>query len=497
MHVRMSVTASSIKTLNIMFRPASPSLCRMLAQGSGNLVQPLIRALATSAAAASNSVAIAGGMFGGSTRISTPLNEPLAGVSVPLKSSLPSAPAKVESSVLAEGVKLSSVATASPATTIALIVSGGSSLETSASAGASKVIERLAFNATKERTTFRMTRELEKIGVGYARAGRDSISFAIDTVKLHTPEAVELLLDAVLNAKLMYHEFRDNAEIVKEALAKLGPAGVLVDAMHRVAYDGPLGQPLLSDPKMSVDQLREHYAVMLKPSSMLLAGIGADHAELKALADPLFAAAHLSKGGSGSTASKYLGGSANFIADSPATHVALAFEAKGGLSNAKASALAAVSKALLADSRSVPYAVDAGALTLSSFLYSYKDTGLVGVTGASAPGQAGQLVDAAYKKVASVASKVSEAQLNAAKQVAIGEHKASLASTSTALPLMASSLMATGKFEAAAFAASVATVTAGEVSAYVAELAKSAPTLVTYGALASLPRYDSLAKRLA
>ena len=475
-----------------------------LSNGSMQLVQPLVRSLTTSSAAGSVALATkssSAGLFGfgGSSRIDVPLSDPLPGVQLPLRGT-PSAPAKLESSVLADGVKVATIGTSSPATTIALVLSGGSSLETSATAGVSKVIEAMAFKATKDRTTFRLTRELEKIGaVAYAKAGRDSITFAIDTVKLHTPEATEILLDSVLNAKLLYHEFRDNAELTKDAISKAlsSPATMLEEAVHRVAYDGPLGQPLLVDPKsISHEALRAYYASILKPSSMLLAGIGADHAELTALAGPMFGAAHLKAAASAAPSSKYVGGSANIIADIPLTHVALAFEAKGGLSDSKSSALVAITKALLDETRgALPYSLSAS--PFKAFSHSYKDSGLVGVTASSTPEQASQLVDSVYKKVGSVVAGVTDSQLCVAKRVAIGSYKVAQAGSSSALPLIVSKLLASGKYDAAEFAASVESITAAQVGAFVKELTKSAPTLVTYGSLASLPRYDSLAKRLA
>ena len=430
----------------------------------------------------------------------TPLSDPLPGVQPPLRTSTPSAPAKLESSTLSDGVKIASIATPSPSSTIALVLAGGSSLETSATAGASKVIEALAFKATKDRTTFRLTRELEKIGAtAYAKAGRDSIIFAIDTLKTHTPEATEILLDSVLNAKLLYHEFRDNAEIAHEVIAKAlaCPATMLEEVVHRVAFDGPLGQPLVVDPKgVSHETLRGYYASLLKPSSMLMAGIGADHAELKEIAGPLFGSSHLSGPASAAAASKYVGGSANVIADTSLTHVALAFETKGGLSDPKASALAAITKALLDEARgSIPYSVQTSAF--KAFAHLYKDTGLVGVAASSAPAQSSQLVDSVYKKIAAVVSGVTEAQLKVAKHVALGAYKSSLGSSASSLPLIVSKLLASGKYDAAEFAASVDSVTAAQLGVYVKDLTKSAPTLVTYGSLASLPRYDSLAKRLA
>jgi processing peptidase subunit alpha len=52
------------------------------------------------------------------------------------------------------------------------------------------------------RTTFRITRELEKYGAASSCvAGREHIGYVVETTKLQAAEATELLLDVVLNQK--------------------------------------------------------------------------------------------------------------------------------------------------------------------------------------------------------------------------------------------------------------------------------------------------------
>ena len=107
------------------------SIRMQLTSSSKQLVQPLVRAIQTSASAAANAVTVAktssGGLFGfgGGARIDTPLDTPLAGVQSPLRSST-TTPAKFESSQLADGVKVASITSVSPVSTIALVLSGGS-----------------------------------------------------------------------------------------------------------------------------------------------------------------------------------------------------------------------------------------------------------------------------------------------------------------------------------------------------------------------------------
>mmetsp|Transcript_13367 Transcript_13367/g.38813 ORF Transcript_13367/g.38813 Transcript_13367/m.38813 type:complete len:490 (-) Transcript_13367:139-1608(-) len=480
------------------------------------LLPALVRAISNSNGAKVSSVAVAksspsGGNFlsllgFGSARVTTPLSEPLPGLQPPLKGSVPKTQAKLQSSELA-GVRVASIATPSPVTTVALVVGGGSAVETAATAGASKVLEAMAFKATHDRTTFRVTRELEKIGaVAYAHAGRDHISFAIDAVKLNTPEATEILLDTVLNARLQYHEVRDIMALVKSELSKAlaNPEYALTEMLHRVAYEGPLGQPLIVDPStisMTYTDLQEFHASLMHPSNLMLAGIGAEHEELKNLAGPLLSSA-LTQGkpALAPAPSTYVGGSANVVASSPLAHVALAFEAKGGIADAQVHALSTVAKILLDDSECVlPWSTKDSEVVegMSSFAHMYKSSGLVGVMACAAPSKASALVDAVYKKVTAVANGVTDARVAEAKAVAISSFKAQTASSCSALPIISSQMMATGKYDEAAFTSAVAAITPASLLSFVKSMVKASPTMVTYGPLANLPRYESIAKRLA
>ncbi|KAG1675874.1 hypothetical protein FOA52_001531 [Chlamydomonas sp. UWO 241] len=480
------------------------------------LIPALVRAISsTSGTAAGGAVAVAkpasssGGLASllgfSSNRVTTPLSEPLPGVQLPLRAALPSAPAKLQTSEVADGVTVASIGTVGPVSTIALIVRGGSSAETAMTAGASKVLEAMAFKASADRSSFRVSRELEKLGaVAYAQADRDSITFAIDTIKLHTPEATEILLDTVLNARMAYHEVRDNIDLVKSELAKslANPEFALNEVLHRVAYDGSLGQPLIVDPSamhLSTDTLAEFHASLMQPGNLMLAGIGAEHEELKGLATPLLSSG-LKKGKAAVVApSVYVGGSANVVASSPLTHIALAFEAKGGLSDAKTAAMSAIAKMLFDESEgSVPWSAKESAVQgMSAFAHMYKSSGLVGIMACSMPSQAGSLIDAVYKKIAAAATSVSEQQLAVAKASAISSYKAQLASSCTALPLITSQLMSSGSYDSATFTAAVSAVTPAQISAFIKTMVACAPTMVTYGPLANLPRYESIVKRLA
>lgn len=471
----------------------------------------LVRGLATTSASASavpvvatkSSASLASLLGFGSLRVDTPLSEPLASVT-PLRGSAPVAAPKLESASLDAGTKIAAINTASPVASLSLVFEAGTAVEGSAHRGANKVLEAMAFKASANRTTFRMTRELEKIGAtATVRAGRDYTAFTVSALRMHTPEAVEMLLDAALNAKLSYWEV---SEAVAAAQAQLAdelknPSNVITDVLHRAAFDGGLGQPVTLDPSalngFTNATLKEYVAAALQSSKAVLAGAGVGLEQMKELANPLVAS---SSGNGLSSTSSYAGGSLNVFAASPLTHVALGFEAKGGLSDPKAAAAAAVVKALLDEGRAVlPRTRKEGVFAAaSSFCHLYKGTGLVGLTASGAPAQADALVDAVVKKVESVASGVPEAQLQLAKQLAVGAYKAQLASSTGLAAAMAPALLLTGAFNPAAHVSQIESLTSADITSFVSQALKSSPTYVTYGNMSSrVPRYEAIAKKFA
>ncbi len=179
-----------------------------MVRGVQKQLAPLVSALSNSFASAQGSAAayavpaLAGSTLPRSSygkRISVPLDEPLGDVDIP-KYTTPKAPELQTGSVgVAKAVALD---TPGPNSTVSVFVGAGSSSETQQTAGAAKVLEYLAFNATTNRSTFRVTRELEKYGTVFsAVAGREHISYTVESTKIETAEVTEILMDAVLNQR--------------------------------------------------------------------------------------------------------------------------------------------------------------------------------------------------------------------------------------------------------------------------------------------------------
>jgi hypothetical protein len=127
----------------------------------------------------------------------------------------------------------------------------------------------------------------------------------------------------------------------------------------------------------------------------------------------------------------------------------------------------------------------------------YKSTGLIGVMGTTGSGSSAAAADALTSKLKSLASSTNEAQLAAAKQVALGGYQSAISARSGVVQDMGLQLLARGKFSAQEYAAAVAGLSAGDVSKYVGEVLKSPLTMVAVGGIASLPKYDTVAGKLA
>lgn len=285
---------------------------------------------------------------------------------------------------------------------------------------------------------------------------------------------------------------RDNLDLLKQQLAAAvsTPSVILEEVLHRVAYDGPLGNPLLLDPSdldaFTHVNLQQYLASVLKPGNLLLVGLGAAHDELKSLSEPLLDAAHFSSEPSDPTpASKYVGGTSHILSSSsPLTHLAVAYEAKGGLSDMRSQALASVAKALLAEEKSVvPYSRGESDVyhSWSSFAHLHSTTGLFGIMASAEAKKVPGVMEALQKKVAAISDKVTDAQLRQAKQVALGAFKSALSSSTTALPAIASQILSTGRYNAADLSSAIEGLTGAQVSAFVSSATKASPTIVSYG----------------
>lgn len=481
----------------------------MLARSSERCATPLLQAGVRGLAGSALSVASLGLTFPttvfGKTRVSTPLDEALLNVPpAGLKESLPAAPPAIKVSTTDSGLKIAAVESVHPRSTVSVVVNAGTANETEATFGAAKYLEYMLFKSTWNRSTFRITREIEKIGaVSRAKVGREVAVYSVDLVKKHVPEAVEILLDSVLNARITPWEVAEVREKVKSDMAEAlaTPELLLSDLLHRAAYEGGLGQPLFADPavvgSLHYNAVREFLSATFVPSNMTLVAAGADEAVVKSLVTPML---HKTDAVPPAATSSYVGGSMNCFGNTSGVHCALAFEAKGGLSNLKTKAVAEVVKVLLQESTREVLPYQRKELEVASFApisFLHKGTGLVGVMGSAEAGKTTQLVDFLTKKLETASKGVAEPALVHAKQIVLTACKTTLLSSPGLADTIGAHVVARGAFNSTEMMTAVANVTAGDVTSFVSSMLKTTPTFVAYGKLTHLPRLEAIQKRLA
>ena len=160
---------------------------------------------------------------------------------------------------------------------VGIYVGAGSKDENPYTVGAAHLLERMAFRATANRTSFRVTREAEVIGANLlASASREQMAYTVDCLKTNLPEAVELVADVVMNPKLADHEVAEVASALKAEMTEISanPANLMMEAVHAVAFDGGLGQPLVATPGFGNGAQRLVAQPRAPPGALLLHVVG-------------------------------------------------------------------------------------------------------------------------------------------------------------------------------------------------------------------------------
>uniref|UniRef100_A0ACD5ZLN9 Uncharacterized protein n=1 Tax=Avena sativa TaxID=4498 RepID=A0ACD5ZLN9_AVESA len=147
------------------------------------------------------------------------LLDPLPGLHLPpalrdehQQQSLPPPLPHTEVTTLPNGVRIASQDIPGPMCCVGVTVACGSSHETPSTAGASYMLERLAFQETHNRGLGEIARSVEATGgtLG-AKAGRERMFYRYSALRASLPLAVEVLLDCVRNPAFLRSQVRSKA----------------------------------------------------------------------------------------------------------------------------------------------------------------------------------------------------------------------------------------------------------------------------------------------
>ena len=471
-------------------------------------------ALTTAQAKPSLMSAIFGGAAGPAM---PPMDQPVPGLAIP---DPPVAPATAPGTIvttLSNGAKIASEDTNCASLAVGMYIAAGSKNENPYTTGAAHLLERMAFKATKHRTAFRVTREAEVIGANLlASASREQMAYTVDCLKTNLPEAVELLADTVMNPKLADHEVADVANALKAEMTELAanPANLMMEAVHAVAFDGGLGQPLVASAgalsRMDGDTLAHFVQQNYTAPRVVLAASGCAHEDLVAVAEPLLAQLPAGDASASSAPSKYVGGDYRVASDSPVANVVLAFEFAGGWKDTKASTAMTVLNTLMGGGGSFSAGgpgkgmysrlytrvlnKHAWAQNCTAFHSVFDDVGVVGISGVADGDRAGDMVKVMAHEMASVASgQITEEELARAKAATVSSILMNLESKAIVAEDIGRQILTYGERKAPAeFIAQVNALTVADVAAVAKKCVASKPTLCMVGDLSSAPRYETL-----
>uniref|UniRef100_A0ACD5TEX6 Uncharacterized protein n=1 Tax=Avena sativa TaxID=4498 RepID=A0ACD5TEX6_AVESA len=465
-----------------------------------------------------------GGLFswllGGSPSKLPPLDVPLPGITIP-----PPVPDFVERSktkitTLPNGVKIASETSPGPVASVGLYINCGSIYETPASSGASHLLERMAFRSTTNRSHLRLVREVEAIGGNIsASASREQMSYTYDALKSYAPEMVEVLIDTVRNPAFLEWEVKEQLQKIKSEISEVSanPQGLLLEALHSAGYSGALAKPLMATDsainRLDISTLEEFIHENYIAPRMVLAASGLEHDEFVSIAEPLLSDLPAVKHNV-EPKSVYVGGEYRCQADSPNTHIALAFEVPGGWHQEKTAMIVTVLQMLMGGGGSFSVGGPGKGMhsrlylrvlndyeqieSFSAFNSIYNNSGLFGIHAATSPAFASEAVDLAARELLEVATpgKVTQEELDRAKEATKAAVLMNLESRVVASEDIGSQVLTYGERKPIEFFMRVVEETTLNDIASVAKKIISSPlTLASWGDVIHVPSYGSVSSK--
>ncbi|KAM0843308.1 hypothetical protein ACQ4PT_057788 [Festuca glaucescens] len=352
-----------------------------------------------------------------------------------------------------------------PAASVGLYIDCGSVYESPSSSGASHLLERMAFRSTTNRSHLRLVREVEAIGGNVsASASREQMSYTYDALKSYAPEMVEVLLDSVRNPAFLEWEVKEQLQKIKSEISEISdnPQGLLLEALHSAGYSGALAKPLMATEsainRLDISTLEEFIHENYTAPRMVLAASGVEHDELVSIAEPLLSDLPAVKRHE-EPKSVYVGGDYRCQADSPTTHIALAFEVPGG--------------------------------------WRQEKTAMI-VTVLQSPDFASMAVDLAAGELLEVATpgKVTQEQLDRAKEATKAAVLMNLESRIVASEDIGSQVLTYGERKPIEhFMRAVEETTLNDISSVAKKIISSPLTLASWGDVIHVPSYESVSRK--
>uniref|UniRef100_A0ACD5TYX8 Uncharacterized protein n=1 Tax=Avena sativa TaxID=4498 RepID=A0ACD5TYX8_AVESA len=448
------------------------------------------------------------------------LLDPLPGLHLPQhqQQSLPPPLPHTEVTTLPNGVRIASQDIPGPVCCVGVTVACGSSHETPSTAGASYMLERLAFQETHNRGLGEIARSVEATGgtLG-AKAGRERMFYRYGALRASLPLAVEVLLDCVRNPAFLRSQVRSKAR-EKLSFLESNHELFLRESIHRVGYSGALGNPLFptKEALARIDRgaIRNFYFENYTADRLVLAASGVNHQHLLDVAAPLLS--DLPKGSPvHKPKSAYTGGDFRHKADSEVTHMSMAFEVPGGWREEKTAAVMKVMQTLMGGGASYssggPGKGTQSRLYLrvmleydwmqamSAFTTVYDETGLFGIYLAMPSNLVAKAVDIAIQELTAIAipGEVTEAELIRAKNLTISSVLRNLESRKHHTEDIGRQILIDSSGKGSQhFLERIDEVTLDDIVSVAQKMSSSCPTMASWGDVDKVPTHEYVRKRI-
>eukprot|EP00743_Colponemidia_sp_Colp-15_P001325 GILK01001452.1.p1 GENE.GILK01001452.1~~GILK01001452.1.p1 ORF type:complete len:518 (-),score=76.55 GILK01001452.1:181-1533(-) len=428
---------------------------------------------------------------------------------------------KSQVSVLPNGVKVVSQETYGQGATVGVFVEAGARFEDASNSGTSYMLQNMAYKSTSTRTHFRMVRDIESVGAtAVCVAARDSIMYQMDGLRDSAPQMLNLLHDNLANSMYLDHELLEQQQDYPRRLAELesNPEQLMTELLHEAAYESnSLGNPQMpregSIRKLTSAHLRNFVAQHFTADRIVLSGAGVDHAEFLEKAKALFGnmpapATKFTR----PPKAKYTGGETRLKGDSDNVHVAIAFEAPGWLDH-KALLPLCVLHMLMGGGNSFSAGGPGKGMYSRNYLNAlnkhawldsctqfnafYNDSGLFGIHGSAPHDKGAELTDVLVQQLKGMTSTLDAQELNRAKNQLKSSVFYNLESRVVLFEDLGRQVLTFGTHTGPAEEVKkIDKITAEDVMKAAKMVLSSNPTVVALGEISSVPRFETIAKKL-
>jgi len=424
---------------------------------------------------------------------------------------------QTEVTTLPSGLRVVSCDSNNPIASVAAFVDSGSRYETPENAGSAHFLEYFAFKSTKQRSDFKLVRDMLEIGANVLCAtSREHTVYAADTLREHTPAVVNTLADVMQNLSFDYDELHEAIPAYKANVAEKmagEPETQIMEAIHAAAYhNNTLGLPLYApeDASFTKEALEAHMKTFYTADRMVVSGVGVHHDDLVKMVEMEFRG--LNSGLAPPTEkANYTGGDIRLHnAEEHLTHVALAFETAdwhskdlvamcmlqmmmgGGGSFSAGGPGKGMYSRLYQNLLNQHHWIESA----NSFNSIHSDSSIFGIYGTSAPDQAGNLVDMLSREFVKMTGEVDATELSRAKNQLKSSVNMQLEVRGLQLEDLGRQLMTYGLIHTPAeLCAKIDAVQAADIQRVASDMLKTPVSVAVHGNTAHVPRYDVIARR--